>query len=218
MQFTKVAIVALLIANVSAVNLLKQDNNRKGLSYQFDEPTLNDANTNQANKDRAHAAATNELNGAKAAKDAAATAKGAADGANAASKGALDTATTEFKAADYKTPDYYAKEGVHAAAVHDKEAKLDAKLKADDTLKEKQIIQDRKQRDFDAATAAKAAADANQAANAARFANEKDQLKQGTNQDRTKALLEGNEAKTSEIKDKHEQREFANANLKHHLA
>ena len=218
MQFTKVAIVALLLATVSAVTLEKQDNNRKGISYQFDEPTLNDANTNKAAKDRAHAAATNELNGATAAKDAAATAAADAKTANGASKAAMDTAITAFKASDYKTPEYYANEATAKAAIATNEGKLDAALKTADTQTEKQIIQDRKQRDFNTATAKKAAADANQADNAARFANEKDQLKQGTNQDRTKKVMEDTEAKTSEIIGKHGERVFGNDNLKAKLA
>merc|ERR1712222_297028 len=59
------------------------------------------------------------------------------------------------------------------------------------------------QRDLDAATAAKAAADANLAANDARVAWEKDQLERGQNQDRLKHVNENTSAKTSEIQGKH---------------
>ena len=200
------------------MNFMKQDNNRKGVSYRFDEPTLDDATAHKAASDRAHAAATNELNAAKAAQDAAATAATAAKTADGAAGATLKTATETFQAADYKTPEYATAEAAHKAAVKAKEGTLDAALKTADTQTEKQHIQDRKQRDFDHATAVKAAADENHAENTARFANEKDQLKQGTNQDRTKKVMEDTEAKTSEIKDKHEQRAFANDNLKAKLA
>merc|ERR1711988_1583553 len=63
----------------------------------------------------------------------------------------------------------------NGAAVKAKEASLDAHLKAFDDKVAKDLIEVRKQRDLDAATAAKNAADANLAANAARVAWEKDQ-------------------------------------------
>merc|ERR1719465_30616 len=69
-------------------------------------------------------------------------------------------------------------------AVKAKEASLDAHLKAFDDKVAKDLIEARKQRDLDAATAAKNAADANLAANDARAAWEKDQLERGQNQDR----------------------------------
>merc|ERR1712222_157809 len=74
------------------------------------------------------------------------------------------------------------------------------------------------QRDLDAATAAKAAADANLAANDARVAWEKDQLERGQNQDRLKHVNENTSAKTSEIQGKHDERERANGRLLKALA
>merc|ERR1719310_2598670 len=82
----------------------------------------------------------------------------------------------------------------------------------------KDLIEARKQRDLDAATAAKNAADANLAANEARVAYEKDQLERGQNQDRLKHVNENTSAKTSEILGKHDERERANGRLLKALA
>ena len=90
-------------------------------------------------------------------------------------------------------------ESTHDAAVKAKWGTLDAKLKADDDLIEKNHILERKNRDFAAATAAKDASDANLKANQDRVANEKDQLLRGENQDRLKTVNHNSEAKVSEI-------------------
>merc|ERR1712032_1003046 len=76
-----------------------------------------------------------------------------------------------------------AAEAANGAAVKTKEATWDAHLKAFDDKVAKDLIEARKQRDLDAATAAKAAADANLAANDARVAWEKDQLEDRTRTD-----------------------------------
>merc|ERR1712032_488321 len=75
------------------------------------------------------------------------------------------------------------------------------------TIKLPRTFEARKQRDLDAATAAKNAADTHLAANDARVAWEKDQLERGQNQDRLKEVNENTSAKTSEINGKHDERE-----------
>merc|ERR1719450_1891077 len=136
-------------------------------------------------------AKTHAFNGATKAHDEAAAAQAAANAHEAATNG---------------------------AAVKAKEASLDAHLKAFDDKVAKDLIEARKQRDLDAATAAKNAADANLAANDARVAWEKDQLERGQNQDRLKHVNENTSAKTSEINGKHDERERANGRLLKALA
>merc|ERR1740123_1144724 len=106
-----------------------------------------------------------------------------------------------------------AHEAANGAAVKAKEASLDAHLKAFDDKVAKDLVEARKQRYLDAATAAKNAADAHLAANDARVAWEKDQLERGQNQDRLKEVNENTSAKTSEINGKHDERERANGRL-----
>merc|ERR1719465_70231 len=71
---------------------------------------------------------------------------------------------------------------------------------------------------FAKAAAAKNRSDANLKANQERFAWESDQLERGQNQDRLKHVNENTVAKTSEIQDKHDQREGANGRLLKALA
>merc|ERR1719329_771350 len=195
MKFT---IAALLIASTTAVTLHDDDGKgnwvNKGLPYDHDVPTLN----------KAEADAT----AAAAAADEAATK--AADAAAGAAKGA---ASAGFAATGYKTGEFPGAEGTNGAAVKAKEASLDAYLKAADNKVEKDLIAARKGRDLDAATAAKAASDANLLANQQRVAYEKDQLVRGQNQDRLKEVNENTSAKTSEIQGKHDERERANGRL-----
>merc|ERR1712023_129131 len=106
----------------------------------------------------------------------------------------------------------------NTAAVHAKEAALDASLKAADDQVAKTLISARKDRDLAASTAAKAASDANLKANQERVAYEKDQLERGENQDRLKFVNEATAAKTSEIQGKHDERERANGRLLKALA
>merc|ERR1712086_670152 len=142
----------------------------KGLAYDFDEPTRNAAHADKVAKDHA-------FNGATKAHDQSASAQ-AADGAAGQAKS--DTAGA-FAGTSYKSPAYPGAEAAKNAAVVAKEASLDAHLKAFDDKVEKDLVEARKQRDLDAATAAKAAADAKLAANDARVAWEKDQLERGQN-------------------------------------
>merc|ERR1711918_98176 len=113
---------------------------------------------------------------------------------------------------------FAAAEAANAAAVKDKEAKLDSSLKAHDDEVAKTLISARKDRDLAASTAAKAASDANLKANQERFAYEKDQLERGENQDRLKFVNQATAAKTSEIQGKHDERERANGRLLKALA
>ena len=106
---------------------------------------------------------------AAAANEAATAAADAAAGA-AKAKSAADFAGTSYKS----HPDFEKAEAAHAAAVKTKEDTLDAHLKAFDDKVEKDLISARKGRDLDAATAAKAASDANLKANQDRVAFEKD--------------------------------------------
>merc|ERR1719264_565033 len=196
MKFT---VAALLIASTSAVTLQDDCKGKwcnKGLAYDFDEPTRNAAYADKVVKDHA-------FNGATKAHNEAAASQAAANAAEAATAGA-DAAAGAAKA--------------KAAAVKAKEASLDAHFKAFDDKVAKDLVEARKQRDLDAATAAKAAADANLAANDARVAWEKDQLERGQNQDRLKHVNENTSAKTSEIQGKHDERERANGRLLKALA
>merc|ERR1719230_401975 len=211
MKFT---IAALLVASTSAVTIQGDDWKSTGLPYDFDEPTRDKA--------AAHATAmTHAFNGATKAHDEAAAAQAAANAHEAATKAADDAAgaakakaSADFVATSYKDKAAFgAAEAANGAAVHAKEATLDAHLKAFDDKVAKDLIEARKQRDLDAATAAKAAADANLAANNARVAYEKDQLERGQNQDRLKEVNENTSAKTSEILGKHDERERANGRL-----
>merc|ERR1719443_1671785 len=132
---------------------------------------------------------------------------------------AKTNAAADFAATPYTDrPAFQAAEATNGAAVKTKEATLDAHLKAFDDKVAKDLIEARKQRDLDAATAAKNAADANLAANNARVAWEKDQLERGQNQDRLKHVNENTSAKTSEILGKHDERERANGRLLKALA
>ena len=213
MKFT---IAALLIASTSAVQIQDDCGGKwcnKGLAYDFDEPTRNAAHADKVAKDHAFNGATkahDESASQQAAANASEAATKAADGAAGAAK--ADTAAA-FAGTGYKTPAYPGAEAAKNAAVTAKEGTLDAHLKAFDTKVEKDLVEARKQRDLDAATAAKAAADAKLAANDARVAWEKDQLERGQNQDRSKEVNENTSAKTSEINGKHDERERANGRL-----
>merc|ERR1719454_1408698 len=187
MKFT---IAALLVASSSAVTI-QGDWKSTGLPYDFDEPTRDKA--------AAHATAmTNAFNGATKAHDEAAAAQAAANAAEAATKAADGAAgaakakaSADFAATSYKDKAAFGvAEAANGAAVKAKEASLDAHLKAFDDKVAKDLVEARKQRDLDAATAAKAAADADLAANNARVAYEKDQLERGQNQDRLKEVNE----------------------------
>merc|ERR1719515_474897 len=206
MKFT---VAALLVASTSAVTLKDDCGGKwcnKGLAYDFDEPTRNAAHADMVAK-------THAFNGATKANEAATKAADAAAGA------AKAEAAAAFAGTSYKDhPAFEKAEATNGAAVKAKEASLDAHLKAFDDKVAKDLIEARKQRDLDAATAAKNAADANLAANNARVAWEKDQLERGQNQDRLKEVNENTSAKTSEIQGKHDERERANGRLLKALA
>merc|ERR1719305_628353 len=209
MKFT---VAALLVASTSAVTLNDDCKGKwcnKGLAYDFDEPTRNAAYADKVAKDHAFNGATKAHNEAAASQAA----------ANAAAGAAKSEAAAKFAATAYTDrPAFQAAEAANGAAVKAKEASLDAHLKAFDDKVAKDLVEARKQRDLDAATAAKNAADANLAANDARVAWEKDQLERGQNQDRLKHINENTAAKTSEINGKHDERERANGRLLKALA
>merc|ERR1711988_359688 len=124
-----------------------------------------------------------------------------------------------FAGTNYKDrPAFESARAANEAAVHAKEAVLDASLKAHDADVAASLIHARKDRDLAAATAAKNAADADLAANQARVAWEKDQLMKGQDQDALKFVNENTAAKTSEIQGKHDERERANGRLLKALA
>merc|ERR1712153_86869 len=198
MKFTSVAIAALLAVNTSAVVLEAGDDCggkwcNKGLAYDLDEKTLRKAEADNVAK-------TNAFNGATRAHESA-QADHAAAAASAADTSAADT-----------DPGYDSKEKTHESAVKTKWSTHDAQLKAADEVAKPPVL-NRKARDLDAATAAKAASDANLKSNQERVAYEKDQLERGENQDRHKFVNEDTASKTSEIAGKHDERERGNGRL-----
>merc|ERR1719453_1495971 len=206
MKFT---VAALLVASTSAVTLKDDCGGKwcnKGLAYDFDEPTRNAAHADMVAK-------THAFNGATKAHDEAAAAQASANAHEAATKAAdaeagkaKTDAAAAFAGTSYKDhPAFEKAEATNGAAVIKKEETLDAHLKAFDDKVAKDLIEARKQRDLDAATAAKNAADAHLADNEARVAWEKDQLERGQNQDRLKHVNENTSAKTSEILGKHDE-------------
>merc|ERR1719331_3152968 len=213
----KFAIAALLLANTQAVKLQDDCGGKwcnKGLAYDYDEPTLKKAEADNVAKTHHFNGSTMSDTHAKEAAAAAGGAAAAASAANAAAGTAKAAASAEFAGISYKDKAAFAKaEAANKAAVKAKEAALDASLKADDSKVEAALISARKGRDLAASTAAKARSDANLKSNQERFAFEKDQLERGQNQDRLKHVNEDTVAKTSEIQDKHDQREGANGRL-----
>ena len=218
----KFAIAALLLANSQAV-LLKDDCGgkwcNKGLSYDYDEPTLKKAEANAAAKTQHFNGSTLSDTHAKAAASAAASATAATAAADAEAGAALTAAAGKFAATSYKDKAAFkAAEAEHAAAVKNKEATFDAAQKASDDKDAKDLISARKGRDLASSTFNKNRADAVLKANQDRFAFEKDQLERGENQDRLKKVIEDTTAKTSEIQDKADQRERSNGKLLKALA
>merc|ERR1719428_838904 len=209
MKFT---VAALLIASTSAVTLKDDCGGKwcnKGLAYDFDEPTRNAAHADMVAKTHAFNGATKAHNEAAAAQAAANAHEAATAAADAAAGAAKAKAAADFAATPYTShPAFEAAEAANGAAVKAKEASLDAHLKAFDDKVAKDLIEARKQRDLDAATAA----------NNARVAWEKDQLERGQSQDRLKHVNENTSAKTSEIQGKHDERERANGRLLKALA
>merc|ERR550514_1442476 len=219
MKFTSLAVAALFLANTSAILLHKQAKDdcggkwcNKGLAYDLDEATLRKAEADNVAKTQAKNGATVADNNAAAAHGAATAAAGSTAAADAAAGSAKADAAAAFAGTSYKD------KAANNAAIKAKEAALDASLKAADKDRENELIHARKSRDLAAATAAKAASDANLKDNQDRVAYEKDQLERGENQDRTKHANENTAAKTSEIQGKHDERERANGRLLKALA
>merc|ERR1719240_1418668 len=211
----KFAIAALLLANTQAVKIGDDCGGKwcnKGLAYDYNEADLNKAKADNVAK-------THHFNGSTLSDEHAKQAAAAA-GAHASATAAADAAAAaEFAGTSYKDKAAFAKaEAANKAAVHAKEAALDASLKAADAKVEADLISARKGRDLAASTAAKNRSDANLKANQERFAWDSDQLERGQNQDRLKHVNENTVAKTSEIQDKHDQREGANGRLLKALA
>merc|ERR1712194_305048 len=177
----KFAVAALLFASASAVKLQDDCGGKwcnQGLPYDLDEGTLRKAEADNVAK-------TDWYEHTKLALEISQNAHAAATAASAAGT-AKSAASADFASTSYKDPVFYDKESANGAAVHAKEDSLDASYKADDDLVAKSLIMERRQRDFDSASAAKAASDANLLANQKRVAFEKDQLLRGQNQDRLK--------------------------------
>lgn len=149
---------------------------------------------------------------------AAASAASAAKDADAAAGAAKSSASSTFAGTSYKSAEFAGAEGANKAAVIAKEGTLDNMYKTADDQVAKTIIHNRKDRDLQAATAAKASSDANLKSQQERVAFEKDQLHRGENQDRLKHLDELDVAKTSEIQGKHDERERGNGRLQKALA
>merc|ERR1712028_100324 len=213
----KFAVAALLFASASAVKLQDDCGGKwcnQGLPYDLDEGTLRKAEADNVAKtdwyehtklaleiaQNAHAAST------------------AASKAAAAAGTAKSAASADFASTSYKDPVFYDKEASNGAAVHAKEDSLDASYKADDDLVAKSLIMERRQRDFDSASAAKASSDANLLANQKRVAFEKDQLLRGQNQDRLKFVNGDTAVATSAIQSRHWERQASNGNLLKSLA
>merc|ERR550537_1341340 len=161
MKFTSVAIVALFLANTSAVKLQDDCDGKwcnKGLAYDLDEGTLRKAEADNVAKNQHFNGATVAAGNAASTYAGATAAANAAAAADAAAGQAKAAAAATFAGSDYKNRDQFkADEAANGAAVHAKEAALDASLKAADDERAKQLISARKDRDLAASTAAKAA-------------------------------------------------------------
>merc|ERR1719453_92239 len=168
MKFTSLAVAALFLANSSAVLLQKQAKDdcggkwcNKGLAYDLDEGTLRKAEADNAAKHQHFNGATVARDNAKDAHGAATDSAASTAAANEAAAKAKADAAAAFAGTDYKNrPAFEGARAANEAAVHAKEAALDASLKAHDDDVAKSLIHARKQRDLAAATAAKNAADA----------------------------------------------------------
>ena len=213
--------LAALFASSSAVKLQDDCGGKwcnQGLPYDLDEGTLRKAEDDNVKKTDWYEHTKLALEIAQNAHAAATAASKAATAADSAAGTAKSAAIADFSSTSYKDPVFYDKEAANGAAVHAKEDSLDAKYKAEDDLVAKSLIMDRRQRDFDGASAAKAASDANLKANQERVAWEKDQLLRGQNQDRLKFVNGDTAVRTSEITSRHWERQSANGALLKSLA
>merc|ERR1712046_2470 len=217
----KFAVLAALFASTSAVKLQDDCGGKwcnQGLPYDLDEATLRKAEADNSAKTDWYEHTKLALEIAQNAHAAATAASKAATAADVAAGTAKSAASADFAATSYKDPVFYDKEAANGAAVHAKEASLDAAYKAEDDLVAKTLIMERRQRDFDSASAAKAASDANLKANQDRVAFEKDQLLRGQNQDRLKFVNGDTAVATSAIQSRHWERQAANGALLKSLA
>ena len=217
----KFAVLAALFASSSAVKLQDDCGGKwcnQGLPYDLDEGTLRKAEDDNVKKTDWYEHTKLALEIAQNAHAAATAASKAATAADSAAGTAKSAAIADFSSTSYKDPVFYDKEAANGAAVHAKEDSLDAKFKAEDDLVAKSLIMERRQRDFDGASAAKAASDANLKANQERVAWEKDQLLRGQNQDRLKFVNSDTAVRTSEITSRHWERQSANGALLKSLA
>merc|ERR1719313_1267054 len=217
----KFAVLAALFASSSAVKLQDDCGGKwcnQGLPYDLDEGTLRKAEDDNVKKTDWYEHTKLALEIAQNAHAAATSASKAATAADAAAGTAKAAAAADFASTSYKDPVFYDKEAANGAAVHAKEDSLDARYKAEDDLVAKTLIMERRQRDFDSASAAKAASDANLKANQERVAYEKDQLLRGQNQDRLKIVNSDTAVRTSEIQSRHWERQDANVALMKSLA
>merc|ERR1712151_557465 len=152
MKFT---VAALLIAGSNAIMIEGDDWKSTGLPYDFDEPTRDAAKANAVAKTHTFNGATKAHVEAAAAQAAANAHEAATAAADKAAGDAKAAAAAKFAGTSYKSADFPAAEAANGAAVKAKEASLDAHLKAFDDKVAKDLIEARKQRDLDAATAAK---------------------------------------------------------------
>merc|ERR1711865_1315486 len=134
-----------------------------GLAYDYDEPTLKKAAADNVAKTHHFNGSTLSDEHAKAAASAAGADASAKGAANSAAGTAKSSASAEFAGTSYKDKAAFkAAEAANGAAVHAKEAALDASLKADH-------VSARKGRDLASSTSAKARSDANLKSNQERF-------------------------------------------------
>merc|ERR1712161_112841 len=190
----KFAVAALLFASASAVKLQDDCGGKwcnQGLPYDLDEGTLRKAEADNVAKTDWYEHTKLALEIAQNAHAASTAASKAAAAADSAAGTAKSAASADFASTSYK---------------------------ADDDLVAKSLIMERRQRDFDSASAAKASSDANLLANQKRVAFEKDQLLRGQNQDRLKFVNGDTAVATSAIQSRHWERQASNGNLLKSLA
>lgn len=218
----KFVIAALLFASSSAVKLSDDCKGtwcNKGLTYDYNQADLNKAWADNVEKTGRFLYSQKALEIGHMAEDAATAAFNAASQADAAASSAKAAASATFAGSDYTNrAQFKGDEFSNFAAVKGKEAALDAKWRAEDELTAKSLVLARRQRDFDAAKAAKEASDANLKANQERFATEQDELVKGQDQDRLKFVNMDTAAELSRIQGKHWDRQYSNGNLKKALA
>ena len=218
MKFTSVAVAALL-GTASAVKLNdacgKNDTwCNKGLPYDYDQPTLAAAQAENARTTQSYNAAKDALQVATLAHAAALAADNAATATDLSANQARSGAFATLEGSDYKDRSTYSgDEASWNGSLKAREGTWDAKLKADDNLVAKTLFMERKQQDFDAWAAKKAASDANLAANEDRWAFEQDQLWRGMNQDRIKFAAEDHANAKAVINVAHDERAYSNSRL-----